>query len=189
MPKNVLNISIIGEWNTGTQELVIKSGGANGEMEFPYPSKVNINGSFGGSMYNISVGAGIKKIEVEAYETNGGTSFVYINAGGRCPVSTTYNYSPFDSLTCGDGTLHFDQCFFEMCYCSYASNLKYRPTKTWQDGWFTNKGWLGQYPDALCMNADYNGDCVIDNADADLFCAAKGYSTYVCGPQHDPIYC
>ncbi len=178
MPKNVLNVSVIGSWNTGTQELVMIAGGADGEAEFPYPSKVNINGSFNGSLYDISVGAGIKKIELEAYETQpdssgGTTSFVNINFGGRCPVSTTFDFNT-DSVR--DAT---DATFFSSCYCNNAGHPKFRPSKTWQRGWFDGTGDFGGNVYAACTNADYNGDCVIDDTDRAQFCTATGLN---CAP-------
>lgn len=175
MPPNVLNISIIGDWNTGTQELLIKSGGPNGVSEFTYPSKVNIKGSFNGSMRDISVGAGIKKIEIEAYETSGGTSFVNVNFGGRCPPSVVYDFN-----TDGQFTAAIDGLFFLNCYCNTEGYPKYRPSKTWQSGWLDNIGLVyGGNPYAVCVNADYNGDCAVDNTDRAQFCSGTGL---VCNP-------
>ena len=177
MPQNVLNVSVIGNWNTGTQELVMIVGGPNGVAEFPYPSKVNINGSFNGSLNEITVGAGIKKVEIEAYETppdssGGTTSFVNINFGGRCPPSVTYD---FDTNGVFDGN---DALFFNQCYCNSAGRPKYRPSKTWQSGWFDNTGFALGNQFAVCMNADYNGDCIVDDTDRTQFCTATG----LCGP-------
>lgn len=174
MPKNVLNVSVIGNWNTGTQELVIISAGPNGVAEFPYPSKVNINGSFNGSLHEISVGAGIKKVSIEAYETQTdssgwSTSFVNINFGGRCPVSTVIDYNEDGAV---DGQ---DSTFFNRCFCDSAGYPKFRPSKTWKSGWFDNSGAFGQSSQYLaCVNLDYNSDCVVDQSDADLACSSWG---------------
>ncbi|MBI2176419.1 hypothetical protein HYU40_03685 [Candidatus Woesearchaeota archaeon] len=174
MPKNVLNVSVIGSWNTGMQELVMIAGGANGVAEFPYPSKVNINGSFNGSLHELAVGAGIKKVSIEAYETQpdssgGATSFVNINFGGRCPVSTVIDYN-------GDGSVDGqDWTFFNRCFCDSPGYPKFRPSKTWKSGWFDNSGAFGQSSQYLaCVNLDYNGDCVVDQDDADLACSTLG---------------
>ncbi len=158
LPKNVLNVSIIGKWNTGTQELVMLAGGANGVAEFPYPSKVNINGSFSGGLFNITTSAGIKNIEIEAYETEPGsgggtTSFVLINFGGRCPRSSVYDLNKDGAVDMGD------ILFLEFCKANILGFPGFRPTKTWKSGWFDG---------SLCMNADYDGDCDVDTDDMTL---------------------
>jgi len=158
MPKGIQNVSILGGWGKG-QELVFTSWSSEYPVtDFPYPIKVNVNGTFNGSLYPLSTGAGIKKINIEAYDTQPGangqaTSFVYINFGGRCPVST--NYDPN-----GDGYFTgIDYSWFIACY------KKSRPSKAWQSGWFDG---------GICMNADYNGDCIVDNTDQTLFCTKTG---------------
>lgn len=158
LPKNVLNVSIIGNWNTGTQELVIKARGADGEIEFPYPSKININGSFSRGLFNITTSAGIKKIELEAYETppgigGGTTSFVLINFGGRCPSSSVFDLNKDGLVDMGD------VLFLEFCKSNTLGFPGFRPTKTWKSGWFDGN---------TCMNSDYDGDCDVDNDDKTL---------------------
>ena len=176
LPKNVVNMTVMGNWNTGTQELVISALGTDGIItDFPYPSKVNINGSFNGSLREISVGAGIKKIEIEAYNTppdasGATTSFVNINFGGRCPRSVTYHFntnSETDSSDPSKVTIS-DLTFFQQCYCNVAGRQKYRPSQTWQSGWFERNSGSNSF--RQCMNADYNGDCAVDDADWALFC-------------------
>ncbi len=167
MPKGVLNLSIIGDWGTGAQQLMIKAITEQTITDFPYPSKVNINGSFNGSLNELTIGAGIKKISIEAYETPAGpdgqaTTFVHVNFGGRCPRSAVYDYDRD-----GDSDAS-DQAFFNGC----RDNLpgpKYRPSKTWQSGWFD----AAPNPYAVCMNADYDGDCDVDAADETEFCAVN----------------
>ncbi len=113
-----------------------------------------------------------------------------INFGGRCPRSALYK------LTSYDPSLGYDQLFFDLCYCNYAwgggNYPNYRPTKAMQQGWFTNVKWpntFGYSPDSICRNADYTGDCAVDDADADIFCAATGGSTEICGNPRNPRYC
>ncbi|MBI2140823.1 hypothetical protein HYU16_00200 [Candidatus Woesearchaeota archaeon] len=169
MPKGVLNLSIIGNWGTGAQQLLIKAITEQTIAEFPYPSKVNINGSFNGSLSELTTGAGIKKISIEAYETPEGpagqtTTFVHINFGGRCPPSVIYDYNQDGAITAGD------VLFFMQCRDNAAGRPKYRPSKTWTDGWFNNPT-PGGSPFRVCMNADYDGDCEVDTDDETLFCA------------------
>ena len=143
--------------------------------DFPYPSRVNINGSFNGSLRDVTVSQGIKQINIEAYEAPGGpggqtTSFAFINFGGRCPASSTYDFN-------SNGVDAFDSTFFSNCYCNCGGFPKYRPSKTWQSGWFDNTGPGGVF--VICMNADYNGDCIVDDRDgggaSTPFCIATGF--------------
>lgn len=174
LPKGIQNISIIGDWGSQNQELIFQSWSTQTpDMEFPYPAKVNINGTFNGSLYGISVGAGIKKISIEAYETppstNGEvTSFVYINFGGRCPRSTVYDFNTngvFDIA---------DWLFIEQCKTDQPGRPNNRPSKTWRSGWFDNTGFAMGNPYAVCMNTDYDGDCDVDDTDRANFCAKSG---------------
>ena len=177
MPKNVVNMTVIGDWNTGTQELIISALGTDGVItDYPYPSSVNINGSFNASLRAISVSAGIKKINIEAYNTptdaNGATtSFVNINFGGRCPRSIAYHYNTNSEADSLDASKIFwtDPIFFNQCYCNAGGiRPKYRPSQIWQGGWFEK--YSGGYAFRQCMNADYNGDCVVDDADWAIYC-------------------
>lgn len=178
MPKNVVNLSVIGDWGTGSQQLLIRAVTPDTTTDFPFPSKVNINGSFNGSLREITIGAGIKKISIEAYETQpdnsgGTTSFVHMNFGGRCPVSVTFDFNTDGAADASDAA------FFSNCYCNTAGHPKFRPSKAWQRGWFDNSGDLGGNPYAVCMNSDYNGDCTIDDTDRAQFCTATGQN---CAP-------
>ena len=168
MPKGVQNISIIGDWGSGAQMLIISAATEGIITDFPYPSSVNINGSFNYSLYEISIGPGIKKVSIEAYEVPGvggspTTSFTFINLGGRCPRSVTYDFNMDGAV---DTT---DQTFLTDCQTNTPGKPKYRPEKTWQDGWFNNIGAMGGSKYAVCMNADYNSDCIIDNTDLTMF--------------------
>ncbi len=179
MPKGVLNLSVIGDWGSGSQQLLIRAVTADTVTDFPYPSEVNINGSFNGSLRDITIGAGIKKISIEAYETQpdssgGTTSFVHMNFGGRCPVSGTFDFN-----TNGVYELAIDGLFFADCCANAAGFPKFRPSKTWQRGWFDGTGFAGGNPYAACMNTDYNGDCVVDDADRAQFCTVTGL---LCAP-------
>ena len=168
MPKSVKNLSIIGDWGTGAQMLLITATSGNSLTDFPYPSRVNINGTFNNSFYELSISPGIKQINIEAYElpsSSGGqtTSFVYINFGGRCPRSATYDFN-------GDGhVLADDRNFIGDCNNNAPGRPKVRPEKTWRPGWFYNIG-CGVKFYAVCMNADYDGDCDVDNDDVAQFC-------------------
>ena len=176
MPRGVQNLSIIGDSGSGTQMLLIKTITQGMVTDFPYPSRVNINGSFNGSLRDVTVSQGIKQINIEAYEAPGGpggqtTSFVLINFGGRCPGSATYDFNT-------DGINNaLDATFFLNCYCNCVGYPKYRPSKSWARGWFDNTGALGGNQYAVCMNADYNGDCIVDGSDVAPFCAA---TTFYC---------
>ena len=173
MPSGVQNLSIIGDWGSGTQMLIIKATAQGVVAEFPYPSRVNINGSFNGSLNAITNSPGIKRISIEAYEAPAGpggqtTSFAFLNFGGRCPISNTYDFNT-DGVV--DAT---DQNFVNQCNLNAGARPKFRPEKIWQDGWFNNAGALGGNVFAVCMNADYNGDCAVDDTDAAQFCAVSG---------------
>ncbi|MBI2580737.1 hypothetical protein HYV85_02915 [Candidatus Woesearchaeota archaeon] len=179
MPKGILNLSIIGNWGTGTQQLMIKAITEQAITDFPYPSKVNINGSFNGSLNELTIGAGIKKVSIEAYETladpNGQTTiFVHINFGGRCPTSVVYDFN-----TNGVYEPAIDGMFFASCCVNAAGFPKFRPSKTWQRGWFDGTGYAGGNPYAACMNADYDGDCDVDDSDRAQFCTTTGL---LCAP-------
>ena len=168
MPKGILNLSIRGNWGTGAQALMIKAITEQTITEFPYSSKVNINGSFNGSLYEVTIGAGLKKISIEAYEapadpnTGQAITFVHINFGGRCPRSIVYDFNTDGSITAED------QLFINQC--NSGVRPKYRPSKTWVSGWFDNTGALGGNQYAVCMNGDYDGDCDVDNTDVATFC-------------------
>lgn len=175
MPKGVTNISVLGDWGTGMQYLMIraKTGEAGVEGEYPFRSSVNLNGSFNGSLGTVSISSGIKKVTIEAYQVAGPggqvTSFSHINFGGRCPASSVYDYNADERYT-GQ-----DDGFFKDCYCGWGDTPNHRPSKTWQSGWFKNDGGYQQgSPSAACMNADYNGDCFVDDLDKLLYCAATG---------------
>ena len=172
MPKSVQNLSIIGDWGTGTQLLLITATSGNGLTDFPYHSRVNINGSFNSSPYALTASPGLKHINIEAYEvpsTTGGetTSFVYLNFGGRCPRSETYDFNT-------DGVIDaFDEAFIDECFDDpplTPSTPKYRPSKIWQDGWFNNAGPFFVGENYACMNADYDGDCQVHTNDITQFC-------------------
>lgn len=172
MPNGVSNLSIIGDWNSQRQQLLISARSKQVDADFPFPSPININGSFLGALYNVSISPGIKKITLEAYETAPGangevTPFVHINFGGRCPRSTTTDYN-------GDGAVTgLDSTFFNRCFCNTANYPKYRPTETWTRGWFDNSGaFAPNNPFAVCINSDYDGDCEVDQSDADLACSS-----------------
>ncbi|MBI2550205.1 hypothetical protein HYV83_03420 [Candidatus Woesearchaeota archaeon] len=178
MPKNVQNISIVGDWNSGTQQLIILAKFADSVADFSYPTAVNVNGSFNGSLNEITIGAGIKKITIEAYQTPPSadgltTSFAHINFGGRCPVSVVYDFNTDDTSN------GLDSSFFSSCCTNAAGFPKYRPSQTWQRGWFDATGDLGGNLYAACMNADYNGDCIVDDADRSQFCTTTGL---LCAP-------
>jgi hypothetical protein len=169
MPKGVANVSIIGGWNKQNQMILITAGSTNGapQTEYPYPVSVNINGTFNLSLYEQTVGAGIKKINVEAYEIRPNlkgevASFVLINFGGRCPRSSTYD---FDGGGLGQTDYNF---LFLTC------KGKTRPSKFWEEGWFPSVTAAANYK--FCMNSDYNGDCRVDKTDTDLWCDKTGYS-------------
>ena len=170
MPKGVINFSVRGDWGTGAQMLMIQAITEQTITDFPYPSKVNIKGSFNASLNELTIGAGIKKIDIEAYETpedpNGRTTtFVHINFGGRCPRSTVYDFNT-------DGLINsVDIVFIYRCNSNMAGWPKYRPSKTWISGWFDNTGVLGGNQYAVCMNGDYDGDCDVDDTDVATFCA------------------
>lgn len=173
MPKNVRNISIVGDWNSRAQQLLIRAKSGDSVADFSYPTSVNINGSFNGSLYEVTVGAGIKKITIEAYQTppssdGSTTTFAHINFGGRCPVSVVYDFNTNGGY---DGE---DSTFFSNCCANAAGFPKYRPSQTWQRGWFDNTGFAGENPYAVCMNADYNRDCAVNNADWLNFCTTTG---------------
>ncbi len=165
MPKGILNVSIIGEWGKQNQMLILRAKSAEGpDTDYPYPVKVNVNGTFNASLYDATVGAGIKKINVEAYETPPGpqgatTSFVFINFGGRCPLSVTYDFDH-------DGADNDDLNFFDGCRNSPMLNA--RPSGVWRRGWFDSTTGVGYQ---ACVNADYDGDCDVDDSDLAAFCA------------------
>lgn len=179
MPKNVVNLSVIGNWGTGAQQLLIRAVTPDTTTDFPFPSQVNINGSFNGSLRDITISAGIKKISIEAYETQPDssgrpTSFVNINFGGKCPRSVVYDFN-----TNGVYEPAIDGVFFASCCTNAAGFPKFRPSKTWQRGWFDGTGFAGGNQYAACMNADYNGDCAVDDADRAQFCTVTGF---LCAP-------
>lgn len=173
MPKGVLNVSIIGDWNSGAQLLLIRARSMDTITDFPYPSKININGSFNGSLAEVTTGAGIKKITVEAYDVPGPggkiTSFAHINFGGRCPASTYHDYAS------GGGYTAEDHSFIMGCCANLPGRPKYRPSVTWQSGWFNM---VPPITDSfmVCMNADLDGDCDVDAADYLAWCAFTGYA-------------
>lgn len=179
MPKNVQNISIVGDWNSRAQQLLILAKSGDSVADFSFPTPVNINGSFNGSLLGISASPGIKKINIEAYETppssdGSTTTFAYINFGGRCPRSVTYDFNTDGAYTVGEN-LFVGQC------CADA-RPKYRPSKTWRSGWFDNTGALGGNPYAVCMNADYDGDCDVDPGDYAQWCTTAGLAGFTCLP-------
>lgn len=178
MPDKVLNISIQKYMPTGINVLIFNVTVTGvGVQSFAYDSRVNINGTFGGALAERSVSPGIQQINIEAYEQplpDGSViPFAHINFGGRCPRSTTYDYNTDGSFTVGDGL------FFVQCYCNSAGRQKYRPSKTWQSGWFDNTGFASGNPYAVCMNADYDADCDVDNDDRVQFCSVTGFA---CSP-------
>jgi hypothetical protein len=167
LPKGILNITLMGEWGKQNQEIDFMATAAESPTtDYSYPIKVNVNGSFNGTFYELSTGAGVKKINVEAYELNeaGGsvTSFVYINFGGRCPRSNIY-----DLDGSGGAPAAADLTFLNNCMSGLSHS---RPTKTWAKGWFEG---------TTCVNADYTGDCTIDTADRCAFCTKN---PAVCAP-------
>ena len=180
MPRGVRNLSIIGNSGSGAQMLIISATTQDIVTDFPYPSRVNINGSFNASLSDVSVSPGLKQINIEVYEAPAGpggqtTGFAFINFGGRCPASATYDFN-------ADGVVDgLDATFFLNCYCNCLGlgYPKYRPSKTWARGWFDNTGALGGNQYAVCMNADYNGDCIVDDRDgggaSTPFCIATGF--------------
>ena len=173
MPQGVEDIQFIGEWGTGSQMLIIKARSGEVDTEFPYPSLVNINGSFNASMNQPSRGAGIKKISIEAYETPTGangqsTPFVHVNFGGRCPPSVVHDFDTSGAYDASDGA------FFSGCCTNSAGHPKFRPSRTWQGGWVNTTGDFSGNPYASCINADYDGDCDVDEADRQQFCTATG---------------
>lgn len=180
MPDKVMNISIQKYMPAGINVLIFNvTVTGSGVQSFAYDSRVNINGTFGGALAERSVSPGNQQINIEAYEQplpDGSViPFAYINFGGRCPRSTTYDYNR-DGIYNNPAELNF----FGDCYCNVAGRPKYRPSKTWQSGWFDNTGALGGNPYAVCMNADYDADCDIDNDDVALFCATTGFITGIC---------
>ncbi len=162
MPRGVTNLSIQGDWGTGTQYLLIRAKNIEGgvEVEYPYRSSINLNGSFNGSLGAVSISPGIKKITIEAYEVQGPggqvTSFVHVNFGGRCPVSTLYDLTK-------DGVVNINDISFASRCAGDTVGPKNRPTKTWRSGWFDPN--LTTNPSRVCMNADYDGDCDVDASD------------------------
>ncbi|MBI3036444.1 hypothetical protein HYY73_01630 [Candidatus Woesearchaeota archaeon] len=177
MPKNVLNISIVGDWNSRAQQLIMLAKSGDSVADFSYPISVNVNGSFNGSLSEISLSQGIKRITLEAYETNangGVTPFVHINFGGRCPTSVVYDFN-----TNGVYEPAIDGMFFASCCVNAAGFPKFRPSKTWQRGWFDGTGYAGGNPYAVCMNADYDGDCDVDDSDRAQYCTTTGF---LCAP-------
>ena len=183
MPTVVQNISIAGNVGSGAQMLLIRAATQSVVTDFPFPTRVNIRGSFDGSLHDVTVSPGVKKINIESYELGGPggqtTSFAFINAGGRCPASSTYDFNTDRAYTVTDVQ------FFTLCYCNCAGFPKYRPSKSWISGWFDSTGYAGGNVFAACMNADYNGDCIVDDSDVAPFCAAKGFycgSLPACGP-------
>ncbi|MBI2142988.1 hypothetical protein HYU20_01450 [Candidatus Woesearchaeota archaeon] len=178
MPGGVLDIYILGDWAKGSQQLMISARSTDVVTVFPYPISVNVNGSFNASMNQLARGSGIKKISIEAYETTqaaggGTTSFVHINFGGRCPRSVVYD---FDTNGAYDA---IDSTFFSNCCLNAAGFPKFRPSKTWQSGWFNGTGYAGGNPYASCINADYDGDCDVEDADRAQFCTTTGL---LCAP-------
>ena len=169
MPGNVRNITINKIPGTGISVLIFNvSVSGAGLQTFSYDSRVNINGTFGGALAERSVSPGLKEINIESYEQplkdGSVVPFAYIDFGGRCPRSVVYDYNEDGSYTPADLT------FFSNCYCNKAGSPKYRPSKVWRDGWFNNLNYPVQ-PHAVCMNADYDADCNVDNGDVTQFCA------------------
>ncbi|MBI2143864.1 hypothetical protein HYU17_01780 [Candidatus Woesearchaeota archaeon] len=182
MPDNVLNISIQ-KLQNGINILLfnVTSSIARGVQTFAYDSPVSINGTFTAALENRSISAGLKEINIEAYEqpTAGGgvIPFAYINFGGRCPRSTTYDFN-----NDGEYQAAVDGSFFAQCYCDVAGSPKYRPSKTWQSGWFDLIA-VGGNPFMVCANADYDADCDVDDQDASTFCTTTGLcGSCVCNP-------
>lgn len=177
MPKNVRNVSVIQNWPVGLNVLIFNiSIAESGTVQtFAYSSAVNINGTFTAAMGERSISPGIKEINVEAYES-GELTFAFINFGGRCPLSVTFDFNTDGVADASDAS------FFSDCYCNIPGYPKFRPQKTWRQGWFDNSGDFGGNAYAVCMNADYNADCMIDDEDRAQFCAATGLSC-------DPIIC
>lgn len=186
MPQGVINISVRGDWNSGTQALLITARAPGGSLaDFEYYSKTNLNGSFNRTLREITTSPGIKKVTIEAYEVPGpggqATSFTHINFGGRCPRSTIYDYDQNGAIN------DFEKTHAENCLCNRARSPSSRPSKTWRQGWFNHYSWVGPFGTGsesneytVCMNVDYDANCVVDMADWALACTAVG--GFFCSP-------
>jgi uncharacterized protein (UPF0333 family) len=195
MPSLVKNMSV---WKTNNGFNILTfnlSGGQGVEItetggeknilgidSFLFTSSVNINGSFSAAFENRSVSKGIKSISIEAYEmkphetTGVVTAFSYVNMGGRCPRSVTYDFNRDGAV---DGV---DRAFYDECFCDGVDRPQSRPIRTWQSGWFDNAGALGGNPYAVCMNLDYDADCDVDADDLAPACTALGAGSPFCDP-------
>jgi hypothetical protein len=87
LPDKILDINASIDWNNGVNELVFIRDVDSKRSEYVYSSAVNINGSF----FERDKRPGIKKVHLEAFKTEDGIPFVFINFGGRCPSSDDYN--------------------------------------------------------------------------------------------------
>lgn len=167
MPKNVKNVQVV-TGPTGIYVLNIDyTAHKVGAQTASFASKIPLRGIFAGSLKERALTEGPKTVIIEAYEDPSGpvTAFAYINFGGRCPRSTTYNFTqhvmPANAA---------DATFLKNCYCDNPGTPKARPSKAWETGWFEGPAPGLSYQ--ACMNADYDADCDVDGADAAAFCAA-----------------
>jgi hypothetical protein len=142
LPANVVSINISNNWAEKLNEIVFVTEFNGKRSEQPYPSRVNINGTF----YQRDFAEGIKNVLLEAYKKKDGTVFVFINFDGRCPASPVYNLRDDDCLVDVDDRNILTGCIDQN-----------KTSAVWNDRWNT------------CMKADYDGDCVITNFDLSIF--------------------
>jgi hypothetical protein len=155
LPDNVVNISYVVDWSKNINQIVFVTRGNNGKLsEIVFSSKININGSF----YSKDFVGGLKPILLEAYRKEDGTSFVFTTFSGRCPSSTTYDLNNDCLVDDGDREI-----ITNPAYCFGQQ----RTMGVWNDKWST------------CIKADYNGDCIITEEDADFWDKDHG-QTDVC---------
>ncbi len=183
MPNGVRNISVWNILSKNAYVLIFNISNPGPTIQpYIYDSGVGIAGMFQGSYYNLTTTPGTKKISIEAYQTSaaGDGAFTFINFGGRCPRAITYDYDDNGQSDSSDLT------FINRCYCNTnmgSENYpKFRPTKTWQEGWFDNTDATSENHYAACTNADFNGNCEIDDEDVGNFCSMTG----LCAP---PLSC
>ncbi len=179
MPKSVRKIEVL-TGPTGVDVLNMDySAYKVGLQSASFASKVPLRGIFTGSLKERALTEGPKTVSIEAYEDPGGPvmAFAYVNFGGRCPRSATYNFTQHTMPATA-----VDAAFLKSCYCDSAGTPSKRPSKTWESGWFDGPADDLSYQ--ACMNADYDADCDIDDADRAQFCTATGLlcAAITCSP-------
>lgn len=149
LPDNVVWLGLNSDWSKKINEVVFVTKSSEGELsEHAYPSKVNLDGFF----YPRNFAGGVKSVLLEAYKKSDGTVFVFVNFDGRCPASSIFDLDGSCLVDTADLAI-FDSCLLPP---------QNRTTGVWNDRWNT------------CMQADYDGDCIITNTDQSILLPHMG---------------